>query len=836
MSTALKKAALTIAAGGGLAVLGILVGPAGSASAADVGIHLYAGNGETNLPGTGGAGMPVLGYCTATPCTVDAPGGPTLRVAQGSTVTITLHNGLTGEPTSLYVGGQAMVPDTTSVAAGASHPYTFTAEHAGTYLYEAGVGAGSQHQVARGLFGALVVEPATSGQAYDGSTTFDTESVLVLSEVDSRLNRSDTPADFDMRSFAPQWSLINGAAAPATAPVAAASGQDVLLRWVNAGTGYHSMAVLGADQRVVALDGSQLKNGSVDISRRYVAETFGPGQTADAIVTVPTTAADRRLAVYDASLTLHDNNTARTGGNPQIAGTGGMLTYLEVTGTPSLTDTDVSGPATRSVAWSGTALSGSVDVSAVTGATVSGAEYFVDTVGAPGTGTAMVATDGAFGSATEAVRPTTASATALATALATGQHAVYVHGLGGGAWGPFSSVLVMGADKVGPTTSGVVVTPDHANGEASVAVSATGNDTASGNSAIGAGQLRIDGGTAIDMTLETTGPVASVAGTIQATTVKNLSQGTHMVTVRTCDVVGNCSDWVGVPLIADRTGPAASNVTVNPSPNNGTMPVNSTSASVRVSATITDNAVGDGTAQSIVTAARGYFNGGTTPIVMEAADGAYSGTTENVYLDIPLATVKQLSDGPHSITVQGRDAAGNWGATATGTLVIDKSGPVISGLGLTPNPTNAASQVQLKGTATATGSPVTSVEWFIGSGAPTAVGLGAGGTFSVTIPLAAYLEGDYTVTVRAVDALGNKSVATAVLHVTPKLWFSTAGNSNPPGVNGTADDADIYHWTGSRFGRSIDVSAAPYGLPQGPTSTASAGWTRRTSTSPSPVR
>lgn len=809
MSTALRRAALSIAAGSGLAVLGILVGPAGSASAAPVGIDLYAENGTTDLPGNLGAGMPVLGYCTSTPCTVTAPGGPTLRVAQGSDVTVTLHNGLTGEATSLYVGGQAMVPDTTAVAAGGSHTYTFTASRPGTYLYEAGVGAGSQHQVARGLFGALVVDPPTAGQAYDASTAFAAESVLVLSEVDSRLNRSTTPADFDMRSFAPQWSLINGAAAPDTAAVPAGSGQDVLLRWVNAGTGYHSMAVLGADQRVVALDGSQLKNGAVDISRRYVAETFGPGQTADAIVTVPTTAADRKLAVYDASLTLHDNNTA---------GTGGMLTFVNVTGSGS--GTDVSGPATRSVAWGATALSASVDASAVSGATATGAEYFVDTVGAPGTGTAMEATDGAFGSATEAVRPTAASASTLATALATGQHVVYVRGLSATAWGPFSSVLVTGSDSVGPTTSGVVVDPDHTNGSGDVAVSATGNDTTSGNSAIGGAEWAIDGGAATAMTLQTNGPVASVVGTIPAASVLALSEGTHTVTVRTRDVVGNWSAVVGVPLIADRTGPAVTSaVEVNPSPNNGTIPVNGTSASVRVSATITDPAVGSGgTAQSIVTAARAYFNGGSTAIVMEAADGAFSGTTENVYLDIPLATVKQLSDGSHPITVQGRDAAGNWGPLAGGTLVIDKTGPAISGLGLTPNPTNGATSVTLTGTATdAGGSAVTRVEWFIGSGTPAAATVAPSGAFTATIPLAAYTEGDYTVTVRGFDALGNRSTTngTVVLHLTPKLWFSTSGSTNPPGVTGTADDADIFHWTGSRFGRTADVTAAPYGLPTG---------------------
>ncbi|TFC02008.1 hypothetical protein E3O32_12300 [Cryobacterium mannosilyticum] len=45
------------------------------------------------------------------------------------------------------------------------------------------------------------------------------------------------------------------------------------------------------------------------------------------------------------------------------------------------------------------------------------------------------------------------------------------------------------------------------------------------------------------------------------------------------------------------------------------------------------------------------------------------------------------------------------------------------------------------------------------------------------------------------------------------LYFSTAGNTNPPGVAGTTDDADIYLWNGTAFSRSIDVTAAPYNVP-----------------------
>ena len=49
----------------------------------------------------------------------------------------------------------------------------------------------------------------------------------------------------------------------------------------------------------------------------------------------------------------------------------------------------------------------------------------------------------------------------------------------------------------------------------------------------------------------------------------------------------------------------------------------------------------------------------------------------------------------------------------------------------------------------------------------------------------------------------------------PPLEFSTLGNLNPPGVSGTADDADIYRWNGSAYSRAIDVSATPYNLPLG---------------------
>jgi hypothetical protein len=39
------------------------------------------------------------------------------------------------------------------------------------------------------------------------------------------------------------------------------------------------------------------------------------------------------------------------------------------------------------------------------------------------------------------------------------------------------------------------------------------------------------------------------------------------------------------------------------------------------------------------------------------------------------------------------------------------------------------------------------------------------------------------------------------------LYFATVGATNPPGVRGTADDADIYRWNGSSYARVFDASA-----------------------------
>ena len=77
-------------------------------------------------------------------------------------------------------------------------------------------------------------------------------------------------------------------------------------------------------------------------------------------------------------------------------------------------------------------------------------------------------------------------------------------------------------------------------------------------------------------------------------------------------------------------------------------------------------------------------------------------------------------------------------------------------------------------------------------------------------------------------------VGQAYTQPTPSLYFSTAGNTNPPGVAGTADDADIYLL--ERHQRSAGRSTSPPSPTRcrpAPTSTATTASTPRTSTCPS---
>ena len=389
-------------------------------------IDLYAVTGTTSLPGLASS-VPVWGYNTIN-APVSQPGGPVLEVNQGDVITITLHNELS-EQTALLLQGQSMAPDLVgALPGGGTQTYTFTADKPGTFLYEAGLLPNAQHQVAMGLYGALIVHPSNPSQAYGIGTEFDAEKVLVLSELDTALNNSANPASFDMRMYNPTYFLINGKSYPNTDPINVTADDIVLLRYVNAGLQAHAMSTLGLSQSIIAQDGSPYQ-----YPHTVVSETIATGQTLDTLVTIPATGT--QFPVYDASLYLRNN----TGGGT-FAGLGGMLAML-TTGT--VTPGDTAGPIAAALGLAPNPADGSVDVAvsatisdASTGnSTVTAAEYYIDnTAGSP---TAMTGT----GSVTVSVAGTI-TISQLA-ALAAGPHTIYVRGQdSAGNWGSFETITL----------------------------------------------------------------------------------------------------------------------------------------------------------------------------------------------------------------------------------------------------------------------------------------------------------------------------------------------------------------------------------------------------------
>jgi FtsP/CotA-like multicopper oxidase with cupredoxin domain len=167
------------------------------------------------------------------------------------------------------------------------------------------------------------VRPATAGRAYDpASTAYDVEAPLVLSAVDPDFNQAADPNAFNMYQYRATYWLINGKAYPDTAPIAAAPGQRVLLRYLNAGYDNTTMLLLGMHQNVVARDARLLNNAFA-----AVAETIPAGGTEDAIATVPSTSAPSAngFALFNRQLHLTNGAPSSPGHSP-----GGMLTFIEV--------------------------------------------------------------------------------------------------------------------------------------------------------------------------------------------------------------------------------------------------------------------------------------------------------------------------------------------------------------------------------------------------------------------------------------------------------------------------------------------------------------------------
>ena len=181
-----------------------------------------------------------------------------------------------------------------------------------------------------------------------------------------------------------------------------------------------------------------------------------------------------------------------------------------------------------------------------------------------------------------------------------------------------------------------------------------------------------------------------------------------------------------------------------------------------------------------------------------------------------------------------KDAAGNWGAfDCTYSLTIDKTPPTVISINrVGTNPTSATS-VQFEVTFSESVTGVTSSNFTIvrtgltGTSTITSV-TGGGTTWTVTATVG---TGSGTIGLNLTSPTNIKDLASNAMTSAglpfvgqtftilpppqPNLYFSTAGNTNPPGVSGTADDADIYFYNGTAFSRSIDVTTITNPVPGG---------------------
>jgi len=421
-----------------------------------------------------------------------------------------------------------------------------------------------------------------------------------------------------------------------------------------------------------------------------------------------------------------------------------------------------------------------------------------------------------FGSPTASVNATLS--TASLASLASGNHTIYVHGQdSAGNWGSFNHIT-LNLDKTGPATSALSLSPNPTRGNVNVALSASASDTASGGSNIAAGEYTIDGGAAQSMAVNPSGAqVASLTATIPAATVNALSEGTHIVSVRSHDSLGNWGALATINLVVDKTGPGTSNIVAVPNPTNGAIGFNSSTPAVRVTATFAD-------ALSNVSAGEGFIDtvgANGTGIVFLPSDGQFNNQTENGYVNIPLTTINALPVGNHTIYVHGKDAAGNWGATSSIVILIDKAAPTFASISLAPNPTNGAPTVTLtvNGAADTGGAGVAGGEYWICPTTCTSPAPGFGTQFSGTtasIPVSSLATGSYTVSARIRDAAGNWSTGTnGIRSATLTVWadaiFSDgfeSGNTNAWSSRSTNSTGRLNVMTGAAMVGTYGLQAA----------------------------
>ena len=216
--------------------------------------------------------------------------GPELRVTEGDTVRVTLHNKLP-VPTTVHWHG-VDVPNHMDGVPGLSQPpvqpgetfvYEFTATNPGTRWYH--THQDPEVQTHLGLYGALIIDPKAPPA---GQPAYNREYTYMLSEWafamtpqvatgEASLPRSGPGAphskqpDFDLF-------LMNGKVHDSIPPIMVKAGDRIRVRLINAGSLMHTIHSHGHSFKIVATDGNPVPPAA-QLTKDSV--TLGPSERVD---------------------------------------------------------------------------------------------------------------------------------------------------------------------------------------------------------------------------------------------------------------------------------------------------------------------------------------------------------------------------------------------------------------------------------------------------------------------------------------------------------------------------------------------------------------------------
>lgn len=216
--------------------------------------------------------------------------GPTIRVTEGDTIRATLTNELQQATAIHWHGlhvpnGMDGVPPFTqpAIEPGERFTYEFAASHAGTFMYHSHLNA--VEQIDRGLYGVLIIDPATAPPA-----RFDQEFTMMLSAWDTAAMPAAGHAMPGGGAMPGQtggtggmamnynYFTINGKAFPANEAWSVREGELLRVRIINISNLAHPMHLHGQDFTVVAKDGEPVRP---DLQQTMNTIAVNAGETYD---------------------------------------------------------------------------------------------------------------------------------------------------------------------------------------------------------------------------------------------------------------------------------------------------------------------------------------------------------------------------------------------------------------------------------------------------------------------------------------------------------------------------------------------------------------------------